>query len=75
MLINLGDAVVDTVSGFKGVVLAKMEAVYEATSCRVHDQATGADGNPKSGIWLEEARLLVTKPQTVTGFLEIRGKA
>jgi hypothetical protein len=36
---KLGDLVRDEVTGFTGVVLARQEALYEATLCRVHPRA------------------------------------
>lgn len=73
-MIGLGDEVEDTVTGFKGIVLARLEGVHEASSCRVHERGCSAEGKPKDGVWVEETRLKTTKPQAVTGFLQIKGR-
>lgn len=74
-MINLGDEVKDEVSGFQGVVMARMELLYEATSCRVHPRNCH-DGKPSEGVWLEEARLkpAVQSGHRVVGFLSVKGK-
>jgi hypothetical protein len=72
---NLGDEVEDTVTGFKGVILARLEGLHEATSCRVHPTVCAGDtGKPIDSVWMEESRLRLTKLQAVTGFLQIRGR-
>jgi hypothetical protein len=72
-MINLGDLVQDKISGFKGVVLAKMEALYEATQYRVHPQTLDANGRIRPNCWLEGDRLEVIEQFAVVGFKEIAG--
>ena len=73
-MINLGDLVKDKVSGFKGVVLARMECLYEATSCRVHPRELGEDGRVNEYMWFEEDRLQVIEEHIIVGFVEVASK-
>jgi hypothetical protein len=72
-MINLGDEVKDEVTGIQGIVLARMECLYEATSCRVHARNTEPGCIPLS-IWLEEDRLQVIKERAVVGFVQVAGR-
>jgi hypothetical protein len=60
-MIELGDTVKDMVSGYEGVVLAKMTALYEMTKYRVHT-AKLKDAGTREFMWFEEGRLVVIKP-------------
>ena len=71
---NLGDEVQDEITGFKGIVMAKLEALYGPTECRVHERGCSAEGKPKDGVWVEDARLKIVHPQAVRGFFQARGK-
>lgn len=70
-MIQLGDRVRDTVSGFEGIALARMEAIHEATQFRVHPTELATDGKIKDSVWLDETRLKVIKASDgrVAGFL------
>jgi hypothetical protein len=73
-MINLGDKVKDAVAGFTGIVLARMECLYEATQCRVHPDSLDEEGRIKGCEWFEEDRLIVLGEHVVVGFKEIAGK-
>ena len=74
-MIKLGDFVRDEVTGFEGVVLARSEALYEATQCRVHVAELKQDGEMRASVWIEEGRLKVQPNHArQVGFLTIQGK-
>lgn len=62
---DLGDRVRDVVTGYTGVVLAKMEALFEASQCRVHPDDLDDSGDPREPRWIENDRLVVTKEHAV----------
>jgi len=68
MKIELGDKVRDEVSGFEGIVLAKMEALYEASQCRVHPTELKSDGEMRDSKWIEEGRLKPIEKRPCPGF-------
>lgn len=70
---NLGDLVRDEVTGFTGVVLARMEALYEATQCRVQSREL-SDGGIRAPWWIEEDRLVVLEQNAIVGFRKIAGR-
>lgn len=73
-MISLGDLVRDEVTGFEGVVLARMECLYEATQVRIHPRALREDvGEPKASFWMEEDRCVVIEQQAVVGFRTVAG--
>ena len=71
-MINLGDEVRDEVSGFKGVVLARMECLYEATALRIHPLSY--ENGQLTYTWVEEDRCVVVKERTLVGFVDVAGK-
>ena len=71
---NLGDLVQDEVTGFKGIVLARLDALYEASQCRVHSHELMDSGDVRAGIWIEEDRLVVIQETVVVGFRSVVGK-
>ena len=73
-MINLGDKVQDKVSGFTGIVLARMECLFEATECRVHPQEVMEDGRLAPAEWIAEDRLLVLEDRKIVGFVSVAGK-
>lgn len=72
---RLGDLVRDEVSGYEGIVLARMECMYEATSCRVHPRNLTDQGEVRVGTWFEEDRLILIKETEVVGFVSVEGRA
>jgi hypothetical protein len=59
-MIKFGDSVRDKVTGLEGIVLARMEALYEATQCRVHP-GLNSSGEVRASVWIEEERLATIK--------------
>lgn len=74
-MIKLGDRVRDEVTGFEGVVLARAEALYEATLCRVHSRSVDDQGNPRVPVWFEEDRLTIIEDHAIIGFRCVVGSA
>ena len=72
-MIELGDKVVDRVTGLEGVALARITALYEATQLRVHP-VTLKDGDVREFTWLEEARCEKVSGDRLMGFVGVRGK-
>jgi hypothetical protein len=74
---NFGDTVQDEVTGFQGMVLAKLTGLYEATQVRVHPMVlTCSEGDIRTSVWLEESRVKVVKQAKCTaGFGAVRGRA
>lgn len=72
---KLGDTVRDVVSGFEGVVLARMECLYAATQYQVHSRELNGDtGRLKASEWFEGPRLEVVKEEPArVGFVHIKG--
>lgn len=70
-MIQLGDRVRDEVSGFEGVVLAKLESLHEAPSCRVHPSELSRDGKIIDSVWFEDTRLKVLEhpSKPIKGFM------
>jgi hypothetical protein len=60
-MIKLGDSVRDKVTGFEGIALARMEALYEATQLRVHPSTVNTSGEIRTSVWIEEERLATIK--------------
>lgn len=72
---DLGDLVRDEVTGFEGIVLAKMIALYETTQCRVHPRKLSEAGEIRGSVWIEDDRLCVVEEHAVVGFKNVEGKA
>jgi hypothetical protein len=73
-VIHLGDFVRDELTGFTGVVLARTEGLYEATTCRVHPRERREDGGLREAYIFEEDRLTVIEETAVVGFRQVAGK-
>jgi hypothetical protein len=75
-MIELGSTVRDRVSGFEGVVLARLTGLYEAPQVRVHPACTtSSDGALPASVWLEEQRVEVVKQcKTSAGFGSVKGR-
>jgi hypothetical protein len=71
---QLGDKVRDEVSGYEGIVLAKLEALYEASQCRVHPCSLSDQGQIRDSVWIEDDRLFVIKEQAIVGFRHVKGR-
>ena len=73
---NLGDTVKDEVTGFQGMVLAKLTGLYEATQVRVHPTVlTCSEGDIKASVWLEESRVkVVSSAKCSAGFGVVKGR-
>lgn len=69
-MIKLGDSVRDKVTGFEGIALARMEALYEATQLRVHPSSLDASGAIRQSVWIEEDRLVTVRVEEhpIAGF-------
>jgi hypothetical protein len=70
-MINLGDLVQDKVTGYKGVVLAKMKAMFEASKCRVHPRKLDDKGDIKKECWIEADRLELIEEFALIGFKQL----
>ena len=70
---KLGDLVRDEITGFSGVVLARQDALYEASLCRVHARNLMDNGEVRGGVWFEEDRLIVEQETVVVGFRCVKG--
>ena len=66
--IHLGDVVVDTVSKFEGIALAKQISVHEATQFRVHPCDLDSNGAIRGSHWIEASRLKLISAKNRTGF-------
>jgi len=55
--IRLGDSVVDSISGFKGIATARTEYLYKSSQILVECQALDDTGKPVDGVLFDEARL------------------
>lgn len=77
MKTKLGDHVKDEITGLEGVVLARLEGLYEATQCCVHQRELKPDGEVHTGVWFEEARLSVQgdRGKRLVGFPVIAGES
>jgi hypothetical protein len=72
-MIHLGDLARDEITGYEGIVLARLECLYEATSCRVHSRKLDENGRIRDSIWIEEDRLIVVEENAVVGFKNVTG--
>ena len=61
-MVKLGDRVVDTLTGFSGVVTARTEYIYGCVQLLVVPREL-KDGVPSEGQWIDEQRF---GPQTAT---------
>jgi len=57
--IELGAIVVDTVTGFTGIAVARAEYIYGSTRVEVQPTKLTSDGDMVKGKWIEETRLKV----------------
>ncbi|HKD60517.1 MAG TPA: hypothetical protein VKB47_08655 [Terracidiphilus sp.] len=64
----------DEITGFEGIALARIEALYEATQYRVHPRQLDDQGNVRGSWWIEADRLVVIEAHAVVGFKEIVGQ-
>jgi hypothetical protein len=71
-MIELGDKVVDRVTGLEGVALARITGLYEATQLRVHP-VTLKDGDVRAFAWIEEARCERVSGERLMGFVGVQG--
>lgn len=75
-MIQLGQHVRDSVTGFQGVVTGRAEYLFEATTCRIHKTELTTDGKPYDPLWFEEARLEIVdaeaKPRI--GYITVVGE-
>ena len=55
--IHLGDEVRDIITGFEGVVLAKVEALFGTSKAEVQQRGLNIDGRPFESIWLPLTQL------------------
>ena len=70
-MIELGDKVVDKVTGLEGVACARLVGLYEATQLRVHP-VTLKDGDVRAFTWLEEARCEKVSGDRLMGFVGVQ---
>jgi heat shock protein HspQ len=56
-LIVLGQHVRDRVTGFRGVVVARIEHLYQSPEVRVQPQSVADNGQPAEATWLNEAQV------------------
>ena len=71
-MIELGDKVVDKVTGLEGIACARLTGLYEATQIRVHPQSL-KDGDMRAAVWLEEARCAKAPGERLAGFVGVCG--
>ena len=57
--IELGAIVVDTVTGFTGIAVARAEYIYGSTRVEVQPVKLTSDGEMVKSKWIEETRLKV----------------
>jgi hypothetical protein len=67
MAVQLGQKVVDCLTGFTGVATAKTEYLYGCVRVLVEPTELSTDGKPVEGIWLDEQRLDPTSEATTGG--------
>lgn len=70
--INLGDEVVDTISGFKGVAIGRTEWLHGCTRINVQPKVK-KDGTMIEGASFDEPQLKVTKKKKVKRETETGG--
>jgi len=63
-IVELGDRVVDTITGFKGCVTAKIVYMYDCTQYLVQPKAEKKNGAWVSAKWIDEPQLKITKKGT-----------
>lgn len=63
-IVNLGDEVMDPVSGFKGIATSRMECLNGCTRIGVQPKV-GDDGKMLDAYWIDEPQLKVTKAKAV----------
>jgi hypothetical protein len=74
-MIELGDKVVDKITGFEDIVCARLTGLFEATQIRIHPCSLSATTEIKNSVWLEEARCeKAPGGERVCGFVGIYGK-
>ena len=56
-MVKLGEAVQDTVSGFKGIVTARAEYLGGNPRCQVQSNISAVAGNMPHSEWIDEDRL------------------
>lgn len=61
-MINLGDKVEDTISGFTGVVIGRSEFLHGCIRCGVQPTKLKSDGGINETQWFDEPQLKVIKP-------------
>lgn len=62
--IQLGDEVRDVVTGFEGVVVAKVECLFGTDKCEVQQRGLNMDGRPFESVWLPTAQLSKARETT-----------
>lgn len=59
--VNLGDEVLDTTSGFKGLAVGRAEFLAGCVRVLIQPKV-GKDGKMTEGVWIDEGLCKVTKP-------------
>jgi hypothetical protein len=55
--LKLGERVRDTITGFRGVVIARAEHLHDTPSVRVAPQGLSGNGHPIDPCWFSESRM------------------
>lgn len=65
MIVELGDKVKDSVTGFAGIAIAKIEWLHGCIRVTVQPDKLGGDGKPLDVETFDEPQLIVTKAAKV----------
>lgn len=63
--IRLGDEVRDIITGFEGVVIGQVQALFGTDKCEVQQRGLNQDSRPFESIWIPTAQLEITKKSIV----------
>ncbi len=66
-MIELGAKVTDSMTGFEGVVIARVEYLNGCVSLEVQPESLGKEGSPLKPEWFDEQRLDAESKVTVGG--------
>lgn len=73
-MIQLGDHVRDTISGFEGIVTQRKDGLYTATEFGVEAQTCKDNGDLFQREWFPAAQLELVEAKRARGFIAVHGK-
>ena len=63
--VQLGDEVVDMITGFEGVAVSKIDHLFGGVEFKIQQRSLNGDDRPQEPIWIESGRLEIKQKSIV----------